>query len=78
MALTEKQAVATSTTKANTGGISGALVPAISTGVIKFIEAYFNIDLDVAAEIMIVSIVTSAVTYWSVWFFPNKPIEANP
>lgn len=75
MALTETQAVAVSTTKANTGGISGTLVPAIAAGITKFIESYFMIDLDVYAELMIVSAVTGIVTYWTVWFFPNRPIE---
>lgn len=78
MALTEKEAVATSSTKANTGGISGALVPAISTGIIKFIESYFMFDLDLTAEMLIVSVVTSAVTYWMVWWLPNKPKEVTP
>lgn len=72
----EKQVEKVTTTKANTGGISGFLVPAISAAVTKGIEVYFMIDLSVEYELLIVSIVTGAVTYVAVWFFPNRPKEA--
>lgn len=73
MSQTEKQVVATSTTKANTGGISGFLVPLISAAITKGVEAHFMIDLSVELELAIVSVVTSVVTYWTVWFLPNRP-----
>lgn len=78
MTLTEKQVEKVTTTKATTGGLSGAIAPAVAAGVVKLIESYFGIDLPVEAEVAIISVVTGVVTYWLVWFFPNKPVEVTP
>jgi len=78
MSLTEKEAAATSTTKANTGGISGFLVPLLSAAITKGVESHFMIDLSIEVELAIVSVVTSVVTYWTVWFLPNRPKEPAP
>jgi hypothetical protein len=82
MALTERQeavATATTTTKATTGGTSGLLAPAISTAIIKGLETYFMFELSAEVELMIISVVTGVVTYWLVWFLPNRPkVEVTP
>lgn len=75
MALTEKQAVAVTTTKATTGGLTGAIAPAIAIALVKGIETYFMIDLPIEIEALIVSTITGIASYWLVWFFPNKPKE---
>lgn len=76
MSITEKQAVATSTTKANNGGLSGLIVPAVSAMVTNWVETRFMIDLPIEVELLIVSVVTCLVTYGAVWKFPNKPKES--
>lgn len=78
MSLTEKQVEKVTTTKATTGGLSGAIAPAIAAAITKGIESYFMIDLPLEAELFIISAVTGIVTYWLVWFFPNKPVEVTP
>lgn len=78
MTLTEKQVEKVTTTKANTGGLSGAIAPAIAAAIIKGVETYFMIDIPLEFEVMIISAVTGLVTYYLVWAFPNKPMEVKP